>query len=63
MDSLLNKRVTIKKEYQNPDEENVVYTVVEDNGDRLYIQPYFSNLHVIPTELVRRDHVQIYLDA
>jgi hypothetical protein len=56
-----DSRVTIKPEYQSPGEDAMVYRAVEDRGDRVLISPLtweFGN--IVPTELVKKDMLEIY---
>lgn len=45
--------------YSNPQpgEELFVFTVVEDNGDRVFIEDHLSKHTLNPTELVAREDV------
>ena len=57
--------VQIKKEWLNPNERQIPYVVVEDNGDRVNIRPlpcYVRNMAIIPTETVSIDMLNIIDD-
>ena len=45
--------ILFKKEFCNPGEENKVFRITEWNGDRGLIEPAETDLHIVPTELVR----------
>jgi len=54
-----NEIVTIKEEYlDNENERGVLFEVVEDNGDRLFIEPVECSMAIKPRELVRRHQVR-----
>jgi hypothetical protein len=50
--------VKFKAEHATADELDRAYVVVEDNGDRLLVRPLNCALPIVPTELVRRAHVE-----
>jgi hypothetical protein len=55
-----NELVKIKAEYLSQSEINCgaleeVFEVVEDNGDRLFIEPRDCDMPIRPRELVRRN--------
>ena len=58
--SKVGKMVKMKHGYLNCAEEaDNRYTVVEDNGDRLLVQPTESDMYIVPTELVRSHMVEV----
>ncbi len=53
-------RVKIKKEYCDcPTEEDIIYEVLEDNGDRLHIRAINSGLSLPPIEVIKKDFITI----
>ena len=45
-------RVRIKPEWRDACEQDIVYVIVELNGDRAYVQPVKCKLRYVPTSLV-----------
>ena len=51
--------VRIKLEWRDDPADATVYSVIEDNGDRLLIRPVeWAHGDIVPVELVRRDMVE-----
>tara|TARA_R110002110_G_scaffold355627_1_gene565231 strand:- start:517 stop:690 length:174 start_codon:yes stop_codon:yes gene_type:complete len=54
--------VKIKKEYcDSSTEEDIIYEVLEDNGDRLHIRALNSVLSLPPIEVIKKDFITIQL--
>jgi len=52
------KTVKIKKEYCDcPTEEDILYEVLEDNGDRLHVRALNSGLSLPPIEVIKREWI------
>ena len=52
------RTVKIKKEYcDSSTEEDIIYEVLEDNGDRLHVRALNSVLSLPPIEVVKREWI------
>ncbi len=44
-------------------ERNMIFAILEDNGDRLVIAPVNSTMSIVPTELVANTDIDIVGDT
>lgn len=54
----MNKIYKIKKEYCEEGEENILYKIVEQRGERVLISPIKSNMAIIPIETVKYEYLR-----
>jgi hypothetical protein len=53
-------KVKIKPEFcDNPKESESIFLVIENNGDRLLIEPEIWPQHIKPLETIRTDNVEV----
>jgi len=49
--------------YNCPQEKNMIFAVIEDNGDRVIIAPVNCKMPIVPTGLVHKTDIRIVGDT
>ena len=58
------KYCTIKKEWtDSPEEEKLVFAIVEERGEDLLISPVLYDEPITPTEQVKKDMINLIIDT